>query len=360
MNILCNGGFLGREALCYQFREIIKQLDKNHDVRIDSQPIGGYWEKFFGKFKDKKPSQIYIMNGHVTYLPELAKKHKNIISITVFETKLPDKWVDALNIPEVKQIWTVSEFCKNLIVEGGVKKPVKVIYLGVDKRFYKNDVNMFLKDNSFKFINVSAPHCLGKRDRKGLDILLNSFKQEFGDDPKVTLILKINTIYADLYNRQQGRDFILDDYITDLLPRGTKKNNIVLLTNYFDTAILNNFYNSVDCGVFPARAEGFNFPAAEMIKIGKPVITTEFSGHSEFSDKRLQTKILGMWPLDYCVYPYEDSEFSEPDINHLRKLMRQVYENYQEEKKLAEEHSKTISKFTWDKVGERMEEFLKW
>ena len=226
MNILFNGGYLGREALCYQGREIIKQLSKNNDVKLDSQPIGGYWEKFFGKFKDKKTSQVYIMNGHVTHLPELAKKHKNIISITVFETSLPDEWVDALNIPEVRQIWTVSEFCKNLIIESGVKKQVNVIYLGIDNQFQKKEVDIFPKDKSFKFLNICAPHCLGKKDRKGLDVLIKAFKEEFADDPEVTLILKINPIYADTYNGRKGVSFNLHNYLMELLPKGSKTSNI--------------------------------------------------------------------------------------------------------------------------------------
>lgn len=359
MNILFNGGYVGREALCYQGREIIKQLNKNHDIRIDNQPIGGYWEKFFGAFKDKKPSQVYIMNGHVTYLPELAKKHKNIISITVFETQLPVNWVDALNIPEVKQIWTVSEFCKNLIVESGVKKPVGVIYLGVNKQFHKKEINIFPKDKSFKFLNISAPHCLGKKDRKGLDVLIKAFKGEFSDDPKVTLVLKINPIYADTYNKRLGRNFNLNKYLMTLLPKGATTNNISIITTYFDTAGLNNLYNSVDCAVFPSRAEGFGLPQAEVASLGIPVITTEYSATNEFSDPQLRIAVDGEWPLDYSVHPYDDSLFAEPNVAHLRRLMRQVYKNYQEEEKRAKEHSKTFSKFTWNKVGERMEKFLK-
>ncbi len=359
MNILCNGGYIGKEGLCYMFREILKQLDKTHDVRIDSQSIEGYWEKFFGDFKDKRRESLYIMNGHVPYLPEIAKKHKKIIPICIFETTLPDNWVDALNIPEVKEIWTISEFCKQMIEESGVRKPVKVLYLGSDKRFKKIPVNMFPKDNSFKFLNVSAPHALGKKDRKGLDLLIKAFKEEFGDNPNFTLILKINSIYADLYNKQQGKQFDLHAYIKSLIPEGFNPGNVLIMDRYLDTEWLNNLYNSVHCGIFPARAEGFNMPALEMASIGKPTITTSYSGHSEFSDPRLQCKIKGFWPLDYNIYPYEDSLFSEPDVDHLKKLMRQVYNNYKTELENAEEYAKTLSKFTWDKVGSKMNEFLR-
>ena len=159
MNIKVNGGYLGKEGLCYMFREMIKELSKNHDIRIDSQyspKVDGYWAKFFGDFEDKKQESIYLMNGHTTFLPELAKKHKNIIALTVFETDLPEDWVNALNIPEVKEVWTISEFGKRLILKNGVTKPVKVVYLGVDKRFHEKQVNLFPKDKSFKFFKIES------------------------------------------------------------------------------------------------------------------------------------------------------------------------------------------------------------
>ena len=37
-----------------------------------------------------------------------------------------------------------------------------------------------------------------------------------------------------------------------------------------------------DCGVFPARAEGWNLELLEMMCCGKHVITTNYSAHKEF------------------------------------------------------------------------------
>jgi len=37
-----------------------------------------------------------------------------------------------------------------------------------------------------------------------------------------------------------------------------------------------------DCGVFCSRAEGWNLEALEMLAMGKPVIATNYSGHTEF------------------------------------------------------------------------------
>ncbi|MCP3684490.1 MAG: glycosyltransferase [bacterium] len=357
MRLIFNGGLFGKEALCYQGREIVKQLSKNNTIKLDCQEVDGYWKQFYNTFSEEE--DFYIMNGHVTYLPELVKKgHKNLISICVFETELPQEWITSLNIPEVKQIWTVSEFCKDLIIKSGVDKPVKVIYLGIDERFKKINGTMFPGDKSFKFLNVSAPHCRGKRDRKGLDILIKTFKREFKDDPNFTLILKINPIYADQFYGKHGMQFDLNAYIRTLIPKGMSPCNISIITTYYDMDKLNGLLNSIDCGVQPSRGEGFGLPEVEMMKIGKPVITTDYSAQAEFSDPILRVKVKEMKALDGNYHPYYTSLFAEPDWQHLRKIMRKVHEKYDEEKQLAEMHADTLDHLTWWKVGERMEAAL--
>ena len=357
MKIYFNGGLFGREALCYQGREIVKQLAKYHQISIDSQQVEGYWNKYYHNFNGRE--DVYIMNGHVPYLPELAKKHKKIVSITQFETDLPKDWVNALKIPEVKQIWATSEFAKQLIVDSGVKTPVKIIYLGIDKCFQKKSITIFPKDTSFKFLNISAPHCLGKKDRKGLDVLIRAFKLAFGDDPSVTLFLKINTIYADMYNRRLNRQFNLFEYIKSLIPYGYKPGNIAIMEGYMPPEGMNNLCNTVHCGVFPFRGEGFGLPIAEMGKIGKPVIFTNYSAPTEFGDLRLAIKVKEMAPLDYDIPPYGKKLFADPDVEHLKHLMLQVYKNYAEEKKIAEEYAQfAFSKFDWDKIGKNLNNLI--
>ena len=353
MKLNFNGGLYGREALCYQGRGIVKQLGKEHKINIIGPKTQGYWAKFYGNFKGRE--DVYVMNGHVPYLKELAKKHDKIVSIAVLECDFPTEWIDAINLSQVKQIWAISNFVKDMLKDQ-VNKPVKTIYLGLDKRLSKTDINIFPKDKSFKFLNVSAPHCIGKRDRKGLDVLIGAFKKEFGDDPTVKLILKINTIYADKLYKRYGTQFNLNNYLRTLLPKGMNTSNIQIITNYLSIEGLNSLYNSVDCGVFPHRSEGFGLSQAEMIKIGKPVITTDYSATNEFSDPSLRIKVKGMWPLDYQnLPPYFKKRFAEPDEEHLRKLMRSTYENRDYKFKLPA----IFKELTWNSVGKKINSYVK-
>ena len=40
-----------------------------------------------------------------------------------------------------------------------------------------------------------------------------------------------------------------------------------------------------DCGVFPSRAEGWNLELLEMMALGKDVIATNYSAHTEFCNE---------------------------------------------------------------------------
>jgi glycosyltransferase involved in cell wall biosynthesis len=48
---------------------------------------------------------------------------------------------------------------------------------------------------------------------------------------------------------------------------------------------------AADVGVFPARAEGWNMPLAEMLAMGKTCIYTHYSAHTEFAG------LAGGWPV---------------------------------------------------------------
>ena len=94
---------------------------------------------------------------------------------------------------------------------------------------------------------------------------------------------------------------------------------------------LASLYRACDCLVAPTRGEGFGLPIAEAMLSRIPVITTNYSGQVDFSTN--DTSYL----IDYKLVPSNshlkstyrliDSKWAEPNIQHLRKLMRYVYDN---------------------------------
>jgi len=354
MNITFGGGFIGNEGLCVIGRGILEQLNKDHKINIDAPKISGYWESFYDNFNPEN-EDIYLLNGHVPQIPRIAKNHDKIVVIVVFETDLPYDWIEALKNPAVKEIWTISQFCKTIISRSWTGLPIKVIDMGIDDRFKVQGQDLFKKDKSFKFLHISAPHCKSKTDRKGLDVLLPAFKQAFGDSDKVKLILKLNLIYANKFIQ----NFDQNQYLLSLLPKDTDISNIVVTTDYMTVERLNDLYSSVDCGVFPSRAEGLGIPQLEIISKGIPVITSDYGATTEYSVESLRVIIDSFIQLNQR-FPYFSSKFANPSIADLKNKLINVYNNvklYQDETKLIQ--SKVRSKYCWSKCRTQMNKYLK-
>ena len=61
--------------------------------------------------------------------------------------------------------------------------------------------------------------------------------------------------------------------------------NVKIIPRAETQAGVYNIMSQVDCGVFPSRAEGWNLELLEMMSLGKHVITTDYSAHTEFCTK---------------------------------------------------------------------------
>jgi glycosyltransferase involved in cell wall biosynthesis len=87
-----------------------------------------------------------------------------------------------------------------------------------------------------------------------------------------------------------------------------------------------------DCYISLHRSEGFGFGPADAMGLGKPVITTAYSGVTDFCNS--ETAL----PIDYVLdrvpqgaYPFMDAKrqyyWASPDIDAAAFQMRRLYEN---------------------------------
>lgn len=87
-----------------------------------------------------------------------------------------------------------------------------------------------------------------------------------------------------------------------------------------------------DCGIFPARAEGWNNEIMEMMAMNKPVITTNYSAHTEYCTKNnsylieideLESAEDGIWFHGNGNW----AKLSDNQIEQAVEYMRYVYSN---------------------------------
>jgi glycosyltransferase involved in cell wall biosynthesis len=113
------------------------------------------------------------------------------------------------------------------------------------------------------------------------------------------------------------------------------------------------------CDVFVLlqRSEGFGLPHFEAAACGKPVITPDYGGQTEFLNQdnsypvnHTLTPVMGM--NRFSTYYQSNQLWCEPDIKHAMDQMLHVYNNREEARAKGALARRFIEdNFTWDTIG---------
>jgi len=268
-------------------------------------------------------------------------------------TVMPPGWAKEMS-QYADLILPSSEFAKNIFIQNGVQRSkIAVLHHGVDIRRYNPSVPpLALNSNKFKFLCVAEPHA-----RKGLDILLQAFAEEFASTEDVMLVIKSRIAGP----RRAHYEIDIRELITSFHRRYSMP-EVKLLTDRFDS--LAPLYNACDCFVLPTRSECFCLPALEAMACKLPVIITGYGGQTDFATKAnsfLITYKIASAPKSMQYWHYDArAKVCEPDVEHLRILMRYVYKNREEAQKKAElAYDQVIPAYTWDGVGAQLIDLIK-
>ncbi|GMJ14391.1 hypothetical protein like AT3G10630 [Hibiscus trionum] len=263
-----------------------------------------------------------------------------VIGRTMFET-------DRLNSEHVKRcnrmdsVWVPTEFHVSTFVQSGVdqSKVVKVVQ-PIDVRFFDPlkyeplDIaaagNLVLgakkPDSSpgkeFVFLSVFKWEF-----RKGWDVLLEAYLKEFSKDDGVALYLLTNPYHSSSDFDNKIVEFVED---SDL----KKPVNGWALVYVIDTHIaqtnLPRLYKAADAFVLPSRGEGWGRPVVEAMAMSLPVITTNWSGPTEYTTAENSYPLQVERMSEVTEGPFKGHLWAEPSITELRALMRQVISNVEE------------------------------
>jgi len=278
---------------------------------------------------------------------ELAKVHgsKRYVYSVLESSKIPESWVNNLN--DVDGAVTATKWGKTVYEDSGVKN-VSVVPHGVDSLLYSPfnmPIDELNSEESFKFFAV------GKYEtRKGYDILLRAYTEEFAPDEKVLLVLNMHNPFV--------RDF---NSFEALLSMNLKHySNIEILRSGIPTSVMARLYASVDCFVSSTRGEGWGMPITEAMASALPVIATNWSGPTEYltTKNSYPLKFSGLVPVpskEMFLGSMADSVWAEPDFDELRSLLRHVFDNRDEAKGVGERAREDMKKlWTWKKAAHDM------
>lgn len=190
--------------------------------------------------------------------------------------------------------------------------------------------------------------------RKGHDILIKAFNAAFEKDDNVSLVMMPHNFFL---NQSQIRAW---EKMYKESKLGEKIQIIPRLENQEDVF---NVMKQVNCGVFPARAEGWNLEALELMGCGKDVIITNCTGHTEFVDESCQ--IIKM--KEEFETAFDDvffkgfskwRSFSEDSFDQLVEKLRFVHNN-RNNRSTNHAAINRAQNFTWEKSIVKLLEEIK-
>lgn len=190
------------------------------------------------------------------------------VLFTIFEldTFSPDE-LTWLHQPD--RVMVCSRWARTVLQQNGLAADrLLVVPLGVDARVFPAASQNAAPGETHFFAT-------GKFEmRKGYDFLAAVFAQAFRPEDPVRLTLHAwNTFLDDAYNAVWV-NFFKNTPMADRV--------VISRERFANQSSLSDLMATADCGVFLSRAEGWNLGLLEMMAMGKPVIATNYSGHTEF------------------------------------------------------------------------------
>ena len=277
---------------------------------------------------------------------------KPLIGFGVFEgDKIPISW--KINSDCVDEIWVPSEHTKKAFEAAGIKKHIEIIPHGFDETIFNSNIKVEKTKDVFKFLFVGGWKD-GEKDRKGLDIALRAFCNEFSKLEKVKFTVKLNMAY-------QSQETLQQNLMKLGLPSIEDRPEIQLIMENTTSENLAKLYSSSDCLVMPSKAEAFGMSGLEAMACGVPVISTNYGGQTDYLQREnLLIDVEKMIPATGEPWIYSETEWALPSQEDLQKKMRFAFENQDLISKWAVEDSKkAVDSMTWKHTAKKVLSRLK-
>ena len=328
------------------------------------------------------------LHFHIVIPNEFSNIAKYNIGITagIETTVAPPYWLDGVNRMDLNIV--PSKFVKNVFetIEFDVQnkqtgqpagklklqKPMEVLFEGADTNIYKKtkEFNIELNDQlksieepfNFLYVGHWLQGGLGK-DRKDTGMLVKVFLETFKNMKKRPgLIMKTSGAGFSVMDREDIMNKINDikSTVTGDLP------NIYFLHGDFTDEEMNQIYNhpKVKAHINLTHGEGFGRPLLEASLSEKPIITSNWSGHTDFLNSDLSILLPGdlvdvpkkSFPKDFYL---EGMQWFTVNYQKASQSMQEVYKNYKKFKIPAKKQAMgNRAKFSLDAMTRELGKIL--
>jgi GT2 family glycosyltransferase len=311
-------------------RELVRALDQE-DVRVsyryvygrgtvfprdEPESSGDYRLDVIARRASPRRPPVSVVYGQGDVFSRNQGRYK--IGYTMLEVDgFPRDWVRQGN--KMDEVWVPSEFNRQGFLRSGLKRPVHVIPLGVETDTFNPGVTAW-PNPSGEFVFLTS---FEWGERKEPWLLLKAFSETFSSREPVRLVCKV-------MNRDGALSLKEEISRLGLSPAGGKISWLFNLE--FPHYQLASLYRSADAYISVSRGEGWDMPLMEAMACGLPAIATDWGAHTEFLHAGIAypLAIKGTIPaIAKCPY-YDGYSWADPDGDHLRALLREVYVNREE------------------------------
>lgn len=295
-NVLWLGAVCDPSGYGQASRGYLGSLDELPDVRLRVLPkyfwkgpmpeLGRFHEVLNRISKTEfQPDEPFTLVQHLT--PEnwriVKGKHVFHVGMTTFETdSIPASWQQPMR--SVDELWTFSDWSRQVMQREGIKRPIHVVEHGVDTDLFKPGLEPLPE-----LVNLAKEKFLfGSNfdwtERKNPIALLTAYFDAFKGNKDVGLVLKAYFQYP----YDQSRQHMLSQIrlVRDMLKLSEDETPAVyLISGIMSDEQIARFYNSINAYVLPSRGEGWGLTYSEAMSCGLPTIAVNWSGHTQFMNE---------------------------------------------------------------------------
>lgn len=247
-------------------------------------------------------------------------------------TRLPVMGPGLLNMAEV--VVVPCQMNAACFSAEGVNVPIRVVPLGFDTALY----NYRAPRDQDLCVFGAAGRLMHGGVRKGLNQVIEMFLKAF---PKSVKNVRLHVkCFADC----------------DI--RHVKDPRVVINQSWMDDAALANWMGGLTSFVSAARGEGFGLHQIESMGMGRPIITINYMGISDFYHDDLG------YTVPHTLAPAEGAYkglgvWAVPNEDAFIEQMRRIYNNPLEVMEKGVQSAKHVEKFSWDNSNRKLVEVLK-
>ena len=257
---------------------------------------------------------------------------------------------------------------QEVIGEVKAEKPMEVLFEGLDLNKYnkKPQNSGLLKDVKEDFCFLYTGHWLHGdfgEDRKNTGLMVKTFLETFkgSGKKKPALILKTNQVDYSIIDQEELIKKI--NWIKAQVPGNLP--NIYLLHGEMTDDEMNqlNNDNKVKAFVSFTKGEGYGRPLAEAAITGKPVIASNWSGHTDFLHPDYNILVGGeltnVHPSSANQFLLKESQWFSINTDIASRAMKDVFKKYKKYWENSRKQTQYIKdNWAFDKMTETLDSYL--